>query len=221
MDAWGFPGTMGSMAAAVGGGRDLSRAIRKMSTLMSWLDLHPLFWPLFIFCARVVDVSMGTLRTICVVRGMRFTAACLGFFEVSIWVTAISGVLMHLDHWYNVVAYAGGFATGNIVGIFIEQKLAIGMQIIRIISCSQSAAVAAGLRLAGFGVTEVKGHGLRGQVSISFVVAPRKDAVKVIQVAQRIDPEVVSTIEDVRSAHLHSLAAETAPPAVRSFVKKK
>lgn len=192
-----------------------------MAALMSWLDFHPLFWPLFIFCARVVDVSMGTLRTICVVRGMRFTAAVLGFFEVSIWVTAISGVLTHLDHWYNVVAYASGFATGNVVGIFIEQKLAMGMQMIRIISRSQSAAVAAGLRLAGYAVTEVKGEGLRGQVSISFVVAPRKETPTVMQVAHQIDPEAVSTVEDIRSAHLHPRSTAVQPNGWRSALKKK
>jgi len=192
-----------------------------MTTFMHWLDAHPLFWPLFIFCARVVDVSIGTLRTICVVRGLRLTAAVLGFFEVSIWVTAISGVLRHLDLWYNIVAYAAGFATGNAFGIFIEQKLAIGMQTIRLISRSQSAAVAAGLRLAGYTVTEVKGHGLRGQVSISFVVAPRKEMPRVMQLAQGIDPEVISTVEDIRSARLHQYRAPVPPTGWRAVLKKK
>jgi uncharacterized protein YebE (UPF0316 family) len=192
-----------------------------MSDLVAWLDLHPLFWPLFIFCARVVDVSIGTLRTICVVRGMRITAAVLGFFEVSIWVTAISGVLRHMDHWYNIMAYAGGFATGNALGILIEQKVAIGMQMIRVISRSQSAAVAAGLRLAGYAVTEVKGQGLHGQVSISFVVAPRKQTPQVIQVAHSIDPEAVSTVEDVRSARLHQLPDGMPLNGWRNILKKK
>lgn len=174
-----------------------------MDALIFWLDQHPLLWPLFIFFARVVDVSIGTFRTICVVRGMRVVAPVLGFFEVSIWVIAISGVLAHLGHWYNIVAYAGGFAAGNALGICIEQKLAIGMQMIRLISCTQSAAVAAGLRLAGFPVTEVKGHGMQGQVSISFVVTARKDTPTVLQIAQGIDPNSVCTIEDIRSAHLH------------------
>jgi uncharacterized protein YebE (UPF0316 family) len=192
-----------------------------MTTIISWLDMHPIFWPVFIFCARVVDVSMGTLRTMCVVRGLRFTAAILGFFEVGIWVTAVSGVLTHLEQWYNIVAYASGFATGNVIGIFIEQKLAIGMQMIRLISRSQSAAVAAGLRLAGYAVTEVKGQGLRGQVSISFVVAPRKETPTVMRVANQIDPEVVSTVEDVRSAHLHPITSSIPPAGWRQFMKRK
>jgi uncharacterized protein YebE (UPF0316 family) len=177
-----------------------------MMHLIEWLDMHPYFWPGFIFCARIADVSLGTLRTICVVRGTRWLAPLLGFFEVSIWVTAISAVLTHLDleHWYNIVAYAAGFATGNIVGMTLEETLAIGMQTVRLISCTKSSAVAAGLRLAGYPVTEVKGHGLNGEVSISFVVVPRKQTLEVVSIANRIDPDVVSTIEDIRSAHLHT-----------------
>lgn len=189
---------------------------------MSWLDMHPLFWPLFIFCARVTDVSIGTLRTICVIRGMRYAAACLGFFEVSIWVIAISGVLTHLNHWYNIVAYAAGFAIGNMLGIGIEQKLAIGIQMIRLISCTHSAAVAAGLRLAGFPVTEVKGHGLQGQVSISFVVAARKDTPTILQLAHSIDQDVVCTVEDIRSAHLHHhFVGYAATTGWRTILKRK
>ncbi len=194
-----------------------------MNSIIHWLDLHPLLWPVFIFCARVVDVSIGTLRTICVVRGMRWKAAFLGFFEVSVWVTAISGVLLHLDHWYNVFAYASGYATGNAMGVLIEQKLAMGMQMVRLISRSQNAAVAAGLRLAGYSVTEVKGHGLHGTVSISFVVAPRKEIPGVVKIATSIDPEAVSTVEDVRSAHLHQYrdGAFMSMSGWRGMVKRK
>ena len=170
-----------------------------MSDFINWLGAHPLALPAFIFFARIADVSIGTFRMICVVRGMRVIAPILGFFEVAIWITAVSGVLEHLEHWYNVIAYAGGFATGNAVGMWIEERLAIGMQAIRLISCTKSAAVAAGLRLAGYAVTEIKGHGLSGDVSISFVVVPRKETPKVIQVAEAIDAEVFCTFDDAKS----------------------
>jgi uncharacterized protein YebE (UPF0316 family) len=169
--------------------------------LVHWLDAHPLMLPLFIFCARITDVSIGTLRTICIVRGFKYLAPVLGFFEVAIWITAVSGVFNHLNNWCNIAAYAGGFATGNAVGMWIEQKLAIGMQAIRLISCSRSAAVAAGLRLAGYGVTEIKGHGLNGEVSICFAVVPRKESDQVVRVAEGIDPGVFCTVEDVCSAN--------------------
>ncbi len=171
-----------------------------MAGLMEWLNAHPLMLPVFIFFARITDVSIGTLRTICIVRGYRYLAPVLGFFEVAIWIIAVSGVFSHLDHWYNIVAYAGGFATGNAVGMYIEQRLAIGMQAIRLISTGHSAAVAVGLRLAGYGVTEMKGRGLDGEVSICFVVVPRRETPLVLRVAESIDPDVFSTVEDVCSA---------------------
>jgi len=192
-----------------------------MAGLMEWLNAHPLILPLFIFFARITDVSIGTLRTICIVRGYRFLAPVLGFFEVAIWITAVSGVFSHLDRWYNIVAYAGGFATGNAVGMYIEQRLAIGMQAIRVISPGHSAAVAAGLRLAGYGVTEIKGRGLNGEVSICFVVAPRKETPLILRVAESIDPEVFSTVEDVASAVGRVYRDEVRKRGWRNLLKRK
>jgi len=192
-----------------------------MTELFQWLDAYPLFWPIFIFCARICDVSIGTLRTIFIVRGSRVLGPVLGFFEILIWLTAISGVFTHLDQWHNVVAYAAGFATGNAVGVFIERKLAIGMQALRLISRTQSAAVAAGLRLAGFPVTEVKGHGLTGAVSLSFVVVPRRQTQSVIDVARSIDPEVFCTVEDVRATSLSNYRRALPPTGWRAVLKRK
>ncbi len=188
---------------------------------MSWLDMHPVVWPAFIFAARVVDVSIGTLRTIYLVRGSRVLAPLLGFFEVTIWVLAISGVLIHLDRWYNILAYGAGFATGNAVGLFLEQKLAIGMQAVLLISRSSSAAVAGGLRLAGYPVTEVKGSGLSGAVSLSFVVVPRREVPMVIRCARSVDTEVFCTVEDIRSANVHVYRGAVPPTGWRAILKRK
>ncbi len=192
-----------------------------MSELLRMLDAHPALWPVFIFCARVMDVSIGTLRTILVVRGSRFLAPSLGFVEVTIWVCAISGVLTHLDRWYNIVAYASGFATGNALGIVLEQKVAIGMQAIRLISCAKYAAVAAGLRLAGYGVTEIPARGLHGDVTVAFVVVPRRETQTVIRTAARIDPEVSCTVEDVRSTNLQTYRRALPPTGWRGILKRK
>jgi len=192
-----------------------------MHTILEWLNLHPLLWPVFIFFARITDVSIGTLRTVLLVRGSRVLAPVLGFFEVLIWVTAISGVLTHLSHWYNVVSYAAGFATGNAVGMWIERRLALGMQAVQMISRTRSAAVAEGLRLAGYGVTELKGRGMSGEVSVSLVIVPRRDTRTAIGVAQSIDPDVCCTVEDVRSTNIHTYRGAVAPSGWRAILKRK
>lgn len=194
-----------------------------MNSVIAWLDgNHVVFWPLFIFCARICDVSIGTIRTICVVRGYRLIAAVLGFFEVIIWVTAVSGVFRHLDAWYNIVAYGAGFASGNAIGIWLEQKLALGMQAILLISSSHSAAVAEALRFAGYPVTEFKGHGREGIVSMTYVVTHRKDSNTAICVAQRIDPNVFIAISDVCRTDDVTVYRSTPPPAGwRDVIKRK
>lgn len=192
-----------------------------MASFTAWLDLHPLLWPVFIFTARIIDVSMGTVRTILVVRGSRVLAPMIGFVEISVWLLAISGVLTHLDRWYNLVAYAGGFAAGNAIGVFIEQALAIGMQALTLVSSSKSAAVAAGLRLAGYGVTEMKGRGLNGEVSLSLVIVNRRETRSAIKVARVIDPDVFCTVEDIRASSAQMQRAATAATGWRSILKKK
>ncbi len=192
-----------------------------MAEILSWLDAHPLFWPFFIFFARITDVSIGTMRTICVVRGFRLLAVLLGFFEVTIWVVAVSGVFRHLDRWPNVIAYGTGFASGNAVGMWLEQKLALGMQALRFISQSRSAAVAECLRLAGYAVTVVAAHGREGDVSISFVVVPRRETPTVMRLAHQIDPEVFATVEDIRSARVRIFRTMQSPGRWRAILKRK
>ena len=192
-----------------------------MAELLNWLIAHPGFWPVFIFCARVTDVSIGTMRTIFVVRGYRLVAAVLGFFEVTIWVVAVSGVIGNLHRWQNIVAYGLGFATGNAVGMWLEQKVALGMQEVRLISQSHSAAVAEALRFAGFGVTVLKGHGRHGDVCISLVVVPRRETPLVVQVAAGIDPDVFTTVEDVRSTTFHDHRTSIPMTGWRALMKRK
>src|SRR5512133_102522 len=88
--------------------------------------------PLFIFCARIIDVSLGTMRIIFVTKGMRKVAPIIGFFEVFVWLLAISRIMQNLDNWVCYVAYAGGFATGNLIGMMIEEKHAIGHKITKV-----------------------------------------------------------------------------------------
>lgn len=154
--------------------------------------------PFFVFFARIADVSLGTIRTICVMRGQRVAAVCLGFVEILIWITAVSSVFAHLDQWINAVAYAGGFAAGNAVGMWIEGKIALGIQTVSFISQGNSHAVAERLRTENLRVTTLTGAGRDGPVSICMAIVPRRHTPHIIRVAREIDPAVLVTIEDVR-----------------------
>jgi len=152
----------------------------------------------FVFCCRLTDVSLGTLRTILVVRGHRSWAATLGFFEVLIWLGAASTVLQHLDTWYLAVAYAAGFASGNVVGIWIEQRLAIGHLLVRALSTA-GPHLATALREAGYHVVELSGRsGQDEPAEVLFLVERRRRVPELLRRIETIDPDAVCTVADVK-----------------------
>lgn len=189
--------------------------------LVDFLNLHPAFWPLYIFVARIADVSIGTMRTIFVVRGHRFIAAGLGFFEVIIWLTAVSGVLAGPLTPQRILAYGLGFASGNVVGIWLEQLLAVGQQRVILISQGRHHSVAFGLRLASYIVTEVPARGGQGDVAMCFVIVPRRQVAEVMRIARSIDPEVFTAVEDVRHTSLTRQIGPYPTTGWRAVVKKK
>jgi uncharacterized protein YebE (UPF0316 family) len=166
-----------------------------------WLAHHPTLLPFVIFCLRIGDVSLDTMRMICVVRGLRLVAVGLGFFAVLIWVVAISSVMKCLDNPYNILAYAGGYAIGNWVGMWLESRLALGQQIVRLISDDLDGQLAEHLRAAGFAVTELGGHGRDAPVKICFIAARRREVPAVLKYAIELDPDVFVTVEDVRATN--------------------
>lgn len=166
--------------------------------MVDFLPNDPILTPLLIFLARVTDVSIGTVRLICVTRGHRAVAILLGFFELLIWVFAVSSVFAHLDRWINIVAFAGGFAAGNALGMSIEARLAMGVQTLSFISRGRANAVAERLRYAGLPVTTLVGSGRDGPVVLCMAVVPRRQTPTTIKMAKEIDPDVVVTVEDVR-----------------------
>jgi uncharacterized protein YebE (UPF0316 family) len=154
---------------------------------------------LLIICARIGDVSLGTIRTVFIMRGRRMLAVVLGFFEVLIWVTVVSKVITNLDHPMYAVSYALGFAAGNYLGLVIEHWLAIGHQALRIFS-RRSAEVCEQLRGAGFHVTEFAGIGRDGPITLLYTESRRRDIAEAIRIAERIDPDCFYVIDDVRNA---------------------
>lgn len=131
--------------------------------------------PCFIFFARVTDVSIGTIRVILLTREKKVIAASLGFLEVLLWVIVITQVIKNLNNTFCYLAYAGGFATGTFIGMILEEKLAIGFSLLRIISPRNGDEIANKLSESGYGVTTMNGQGSRGPVKIIFTVLKEKN----------------------------------------------
>lgn len=155
--------------------------------------------PLLIFCARIVDVSMSTFRIVFVARGMKHLAPVVGFFEILIWLVAIGQIFRNLNNVVCYLAYAGGFATGNFVGIYIAEKIAIGKVVLRIITSRDSSELQALLKEKNYGVTTVDAQGALGMVKILFSIIPRKTLPDVLALVQRCNPKAFYSIEDVRA----------------------
>jgi len=161
--------------------------------------LSPSAWlaALAIFILRVTDMSLDTLRLLFVVRGRKGISWALGFFEAAVYVIAITRVLSDLSNPLTVLGYAAGFATGNVVGMLIEERLAIGHIHLRIIT-KNGAALASALRDARFAVTEISARGKDGTVYLLSASVLRKDVDHAEQVVHETDPEAFVTSEDVR-----------------------
>jgi len=157
--------------------------------------------PLLIFLARICDVSIGTLRIIFVSKGKKNIAPILGFFEVLIWITAISKIMQNLDHYINYVAYAAGFATGNLVGMIIEEKLAMGIQMIRVFTNEKGTELVRSLNKSGFGATTVEAHGSKEEISIIYSIVHRNELENVLDVINKFNPKAFFTIEDVKAVN--------------------
>ena len=164
--------------------------------------------PLLIFCARIIDVSIGTIRMILILSGHRWIAAALGFVEVLVWVFAVGGAIKYLEHWPAAIAFAGGFATGTIVGMFIEGKLALGFRVVRVINANQSINLSALLRDADYRVTRIEGTGKTGPVEIAFLVVRRRVVPHVLKIMNDAAPDAFITIE--RADHAAGPAFQTA-----------
>lgn len=151
---------------------------------------------LFIFCARVVDVSLATIRTLMIVRGNRLQAAMIGFFEVIVYITALNRVVGGLNNPANLMAYALGFATGNYVGSFIEEKLAIGLITVQIIT--RNSAMVEGIRQKGFGVTVLEGMGKEGSRQVLMVSLSRKALPFLLELIEQEDKSAFVTVMDTK-----------------------
>ena len=157
--------------------------------------------PLLIFCARICDVSIGTVRIIFVSKGYRYLAPLLGFFEVFIWLMAMTKILQNLDRWYYYLAYCSGFATGNFIGIILEERIAIGYVAIRVISRVPAEPLIIQLKDAGYGFTYHTAQGSTGTVDVVFTIIKRPEIPKIASILNEFNPKAFYTVEEVKAVN--------------------
>jgi uncharacterized protein YebE (UPF0316 family) len=174
--------------------------------------------PLLIFISRIMDVTIGTIRIVMVSKGQKIWAPLLGFFEVLIWLVAISKIFENLDNWICYIAYGAGFATGNYIGLIIEERLALGIVKIQIITRKSANELIANLKNAGYGITHHQAKGSTENVSIIYSIIKRSEIQKVENIVKYTNPKAFYSIEDVK------MVSQTVYPidqAVRRWRKGK
>jgi uncharacterized protein YebE (UPF0316 family) len=159
-----------------------------------------LILPLLIFLARICDVSISTIRIIYMLGGRRYASTILGFFECFIWLMAIRQIFQHLDNWVCYVAYPAGFASGIFVGMLIEEKIAYGKVIVRIITRKDVLPFIQFLNQQNFRYTKVDAEGPDGHENLIFTVLQRERLDELLKKLKEILPTAFYTIEKVKAA---------------------
>ena len=153
---------------------------------------------LLIFLSRILDVSLGTLRIIFIGKGKRLLAPLLGFIEVFVWIVVVSQIIKNVSNLVGYLAYAAGFAAGNFVGMWIEDRLALGTMMVRVIVSKEPEALVNVLKEAGYGITSFDAEGTSGPVKVIYTVVQRKELGDVVALIQKNHPHAFYTVEEVR-----------------------
>jgi uncharacterized protein YebE (UPF0316 family) len=168
---------------------------------MNWLTWSAAGTALMIFCLRICDVSVGTVRVLFTVKGHRLIGASLGIVESAVWIFAISRLFGKVSDPLSMAGWALGFGAGTAVGITLEQWIGHGHVLVRVISPRHAVRLKSLLVSEGFGVTSVNGQGRDGgDVVVMFVVSPRRRQRLVLQNIQHVDPDAFITVEPVNQA---------------------
>jgi uncharacterized protein YebE (UPF0316 family) len=157
------------------------------------------YGPLLIFFLRITDVSMATVRTLLMVRNAKLIVPLIGFFEVSIWVFAVSAVVQNLTSPLHLIGYAGGYATGNLVGMLLEERMALGLATVRTMVKTGGVELAQSLRELGYAVTEMAGRGKDGEVEVLFSVIPRRQIARYVRTVDHAAPDSFVVVDEPRA----------------------
>ncbi len=159
-----------------------------------------LILPLFIFLARVVDVSMGTVRIVFISRGYKFWTPILGFFEVLVWILVIRQIFDNLSNPITFIAYAGGFAMGTYAGMRIEEKFAVEKVNARVFTHKNPDKLIKSLKKENYKLTILSGEGPSGEVKVIFSIIDRKQLKEFVNIIHNFDKQAFYTVEDLRYA---------------------
>jgi len=160
--------------------------------------LNYILMPLLIFVARIGDVSINTLRIMFMMNGKKNIVPILGFFEAMIWLLAIGQIFQNVDNPLSYIAYAGGFATGTYVGMTLEEKLAIGRVLVRVITPEPHPELLEFMKMKNYRFTNVGGEGRFGKVNLLFTVMKRDTLPEFISKVKEVDEKAFYTIESVK-----------------------
>ena len=161
-----------------------------------------------IFFARIVDVALGTVRMILIVAGLRWISGAIGFVEVTIWALAVGGLVANLSNPLTLVAYAGGFAAGTVIGIYLEEWIALGLRIVRVIDNNHGRKLCEQLRQQGHRVTCLSGRGGDGPVEVAFSIIRRRELTRFQNAVRAIAPDAWISVERVEQASSLALGSE-------------
>ncbi len=182
--------------------------------LIEWI-----LFPMIIFASRATDVSLGTLRSVLANKGMKKMVPFIGFFEVLFWLFAISTVMKNLSNFMCYLGWAGGYATGIYIGLSIEERLAIGTQVIRVFTQQDITKLISTLLEKNYSYTILDGEGKKGAVKLIFIVVKRKDVSKVTEIIHQYAPQAFYSIEDIKRAKGLANRNQTSSISQQSFFK--
>ena len=184
-----------------------------METIMNFLGVDEetfglVVVPLLVFFARILDVSINTVRIIFVMSGKKYISTLLGFLESLIWLLAIGQIFKHMDNVFCYIAYPAGFAGGILVGMMIEEKIALGKVIIRSITPEDLTVVKKFLLDNNFRYSVVDAESSEGKENLLFAVLKRDHIPEMLEVVKVNLPKAFYTIESVKSASEAGLLIE-------------
>ena len=172
-----------------------------METFQSDSFMQWVLIPSLIFFSRIVDVSMSTVRIFLIVNEKRGWAAFLSFFEILIWLVAISQILQNLNNIMCYIGFAGGFSLGTYIGMIIEKKLSIGTILIRVITVRKDASnLIESFKKQNYKFTSVEAEGTYGKVNVVYTIAERKNTQNIIELIKQFNPNAFYTIEKINYA---------------------